>query len=506
MAAVNLSKEEILKHLNSADIDCTLRNNAIIAAGEFCDAEITAAVEKLCTAADPATRYFAKKTIKKIKDAQQKTESDPSAAPLVQSANSDTIRNLLASQNPENRQRAMKALTASFNPAVLPQMIEMLKTEKDPFVIASLVKLVGKYGGAVHVEALSVFLGHEDPRVRANTIEGLELAGTEKIIAYIVPFINDVDNRIKANAVKALSKFKSDEMLDVLGSMIKSEHLWMRDSALFALQQIASDPAVDLLCVAALDAEKSIANNAMQALIRIGSVYALKKVDELRQTLKEKSSVPLIKKIINASDGGEKNAQVKLQPEPGTSADKKTEAPGRAQQQSGQEPPPPDETVRTADNVREEETGFQATPQPRQAEDEAVQPQGAPSGQQRANQPPRSGKSEGAFEKLKANIDKKETTLINIFKDDDSAIMSKFKIDLEDNFTGYATEINYVALAVSSAPVEKKKPASEKADAEEEILPGAALKPSSTEGAARMQNEAKKKMLLDSLRGTKSKK
>lgn len=488
MASVNLSKEEILKNLNSVDIDCTLRNNAIIAAGEFCDAEITSAVEKLCTAPDPATRYFAKKTIKKIKDAQQKSESDPAAAPIVQSANSDTIKNLLASQNPENRQRAMKALTASFNPAILPQMIEMLKNEKDPYVIASLVKLVGKYGGAAHVEALSVFLGHEDPRVRANTIEGLELAGTEKIIAYIVPFINDVDNRIKANAVKALSKFKSDEMLEVLGSMIKSEHLWMRDSALFALQQIASDQAVDLLCIAAQDAEKSIANNAMQALIRIGSVYALKKVDELRQTLKEKSSVPLIKKIINASDGA-------------AASDKNVPAPPQYETET-----PPDENVKTPGDVRASEPEVSAPLPFQQAEDETAQSVNVSTGSSRTHQAAKSGKSEGAFEKLKANIDKKETALINIFKDDDSLIMSKFKIDLEDNFTGYATEINYVALAVAAAAAEKKKTASDKTDAEEEILPGAALKPASTEGAARMHNEAKKKMLLDSLRGTKSKK
>jgi len=486
VASVNLSKEEILKNLNSVDIDCTLRNNAIIAAGEFNDAEITAALEKLCTAPDPATRYFAKKTIKKIKDAQQKSESDPAAAPLVQSANVDTIKNLLASQNPENRQRALKALAASFNPAILPQMIEMLKTEKDPFVIASLVKLVGKYGGAAHVEALSVFLNHEDPRVRANTIEGLELAGTEKIIAYLVPFINDVDNRIKANAVKAISKFKSDEMLEVLGSMIKSEHLWMRDSALFALQQIASDQAVDLLCIAAQDAEKSIANNAMQALIRIGSVYALKKVDELRQTLKEKSSVPLIKKIINASES--------------TAAGDKT---GSAQPQSETEPPPAD-NVKTAGDIRAAENEVLAPVPPQQAEEDPVQSANVTAVQQRAHQASKSGKSEGAFEKLKANIDKKEIALINIFKDDDSLILSKFKIDLEDNFTEYASEINYVALAVSA--VEKKKSASEKNEAEEDILPGSALKPSSTEGAARMHNEAKKKMLLDSLRGTKSKK
>lgn len=488
MASVNLSKEEILKNLNSVDIDCTLRNNAIIAAGELNDAEITAAVEKLCTAPDPATRYFAKKTIKKIKDTQQKSESDPSAAPLVQSANVDTIKNLLASQNPENRQRALKALTASFNPAVLPQMIEMLKSEKDPFVIASLVKLVGKYGGAAHVEALSVFLSHEDPRVRANTIEGLELAGTEKIIAYLVPFINDVDNRIKANAVKAISKFKSDEMLEVLGSMIKSEHLWMRDSALFALQQIASDQAVDLLCIAAQDDEKSIANNAMQALIRIGSVYALKKVDELRQTPKEKSSVPLIKKIINASEsvsGGDKT--------------------GSAQPQSETEPPSV-ENLKTAGDLRSSENEISTSLPSQQAEEDPVQSANLTAGPQRAHQASKSVKSEGAFEKLKANIDKKEIALINIFKDDDSLILSKFKIDLEDNFTGYVTEINYVALAVAAAAAEKKKSASEKTDAEEDVLPGAALKPSSTEGAARMHNEAKKKMLLDSLRGTKSKK
>lgn len=476
MASANISREDILRNLSSADIDCTVRNNAIMAAGEFCDPEIIAAVEKLCTAPDPATRYFAKKTLKKIKDSMQKSETDPAAAPIVQAAGLDAIKSLLASQNSENRQRAMKALTANFNAAFLPQLVEMLKTEKDPFVIASLVKLVGKHGGAAHVDALSVFLGHEDPRVRANTIEALELSGSEKIIAHIVPFINDVDNRIKANAVKALSKFKSDEMLEVLGSMIKSDQLWMRDSAIFALQQIAGDQAVDLLCVLAQDPEKTIANNAMQALIRIGSVYALKKVDELRLLQKEKSSAPSIKKIFSGSE----SAQVSEPQPPGSDA-------YRGEPPSAEEPK----------NENFERTSVRTPVEP-------LAPQKGPPAPAPQQQTARAGRNEGAFEKLKANIDKKETSLINIVKDEDSAIMSNFKIDLDDNFTGYAPDIAYVAIAVAAA--EKKKAAPEKSEQEEESLPGMTLKSANPENAARMQNEAKKKMLLDSLRGAKPKK
>ena len=64
MASKNFTREEIINNLNSTD--SALRHNAIIAAGELYDPEINAIIEKLCIASDPATRYFAKKTIKKI--------------------------------------------------------------------------------------------------------------------------------------------------------------------------------------------------------------------------------------------------------------------------------------------------------------------------------------------------------------------------------------------------------------------------------------------------------
>ncbi len=466
MASVNLTREELINNLNSSD--GTVRNNAIVAAGELCDNEINQMIEKLCNASDPATRYFAKKTLKKIKDSQQKTETETGIAPSVTGFNFETIKTLLSSPMPENRQRAMKALTVNFNPAVLPLLIEMLKNEKDPFVIASLVKLAGKYGGTEMVEPISAFLNHDDPRVRANAIEGLEFIGTEKIIPYIVPFINDVDNRIKANAVKAVSRFKADEMLEVLGSMIKSEQLWMRDSAIFALQQIGSDQAVDLICLAARDNEKSISNNALQALIRVGSVYALKKVDELRNMQKEKASAPVIKKIINSHES----------------------SPETKQPEARQAEPAADETKNEKD-VRETHRPAESESRPPLQSVENIEARNALKSQ----------KTDGAFEKLKANISKKETALINIIKEEDSAIMANFKIDLDDNFTSYVNDIQYVPLAPAQL-TEKKKPAAEKP--EEDIMAGA-IKAGSVENAAKLSNEAKKKLLLDSLNKPKGK-
>ena len=467
MASVNLTREEIINNLNSGD--GAVRNNAIVAAGEMCDNEINQMIEKLCNASDPATRYFAKKTLKKIKDSQQKTETETGIAPSVSGFNFETIKTLLSSPLPENRQRAMKALTVNFNPAVLPLLIEMLKNEKDPFVIASLVKLAGKYGGTEMVEPISAFLNHDDPRVRANAIEGLEFIGTEKIIPYIVPFINDVDNRIKANAVKAISRFKSDEVIEVLGSMIKSEQLWMRDSAIFALQQIGSDQAVDLLCLAARDIEKSISNNALQALVRIGSVYALKKVDELRNLQKEKTAAPIIKKIINSNESASETKPAEVQ-----TAELK------------------------ADETKSEKIARE-TPRPQEAENR--QPShGAETNEVR--NAVKNQKNDGAFEKLKAKISKKETALINIIKEEDSAIMANFKIDLDDNFTSYVNDIQYVPLAPAQIS-EKKKPAAEKP--EEDIMAGAVIKTGSAENAAKLSNEAKKKLLLDSLNKPKGK-
>ncbi len=481
MVSASFTREDIIKNLNSPD--GATRHNAIVAAGELCDPEINLIIEKLCSSSDPATRYFAKKTIKKIKDSMQKTEPELAFTPAVQQGSSfEVLKVLLASSNSENRQRALKALAVGFNMEALPFLVEMLKSEKDPFVIASLVKLVGKYGGAENIESLSVFLSHEDPRVRANAIEGLELAGTEKIIAYIVPFINDVDNRIRANAVKALSKFKSDEMLEVLGSMIKSDQLWMRDSAIFALQQIASEPAVNLLCSAVMDSEKNISNNAMQALIKIGSVYALEKVDELRLTLKEKAAAPSFKKIINA---------------PSESASPVSSDAAAVEAPASRAPEAEINKISMEERAVKEPAAVHKTAAPSQGAPPLQPPQPEAAGA-------RSNKNEGAFEKLKANITKKETTLINIVKDEDSQIMANFKIDLEDNFTGYVNEIAYVPLAVLTQ-TEKKKPVAEKNETNEEIMSGGTLKQVSSENVAKLSSEAKKKMILDSLKGGKSK-
>lgn len=479
MISQGFTRDEIIKNLNSPD--GATRHNAIVAAGELCDPEINSIIEKLCVSSDPATRYFAKKTIKKIKDSIQKTEPELAFTPPgQQGSNFEVLKVLLASSNSENRQRALKALSIGFNMEALPFLVDMLKSEKDPFVIASIVKLVGKYGGPENIEVLSAFLNHDDPRVRANTIEGLELAGTEKIIAYIVPFINDADNRIRANAVKALSKFRSDEMIEVLGSMIKSEQLWMRDSAIFALQQVASEQAVDLLCGAVMDSEKNISNNAMQALIKIGSVYALEKVDELRLALKEKTASSSFRKIINASAESDTAAAITALPE--------------------KEAGPAPEAVVNKNPI--EERGAKSLTAACEPAAPAVLPSSQPLTDSSAV---KTVKNEGAFEKLKANITKKETSLINIIKDEDSHIMANFKIDLEDNFTGYVNEIAYVSLCVLSQ-AEKKKPAVEKSEGIEEIMSGGTLKQVNAESASKISNEAKKRMLLDSLRGGKTKK
>lgn len=315
--AKNAIKEELIKALSSAD--GSVRHNAIVSLGEINDPDVVPHLEKLCNHGDPATRYFAKKTIKKIRDAALKEENRPVEKVLEESFNLDFLKNSLASPNPEARLKVLKSVALKPLPGMLQVLVEKIGEEQDPFVIATMVKLIGKNGGPEQIDIIKKYLTHEDLRIRANAIEGLEMIGTEKIIPFVVPFLNDLDNRIRANAVKAMSKFSMDETFNVLRAMIKSEHLWMRDSAIFALSQINSDSAIDLIGSALYDKDRTISNHAMQTLLKIASPQALKHVDEFREKAKSsKSSVELLRgsikkasETVAAAEGADMAASVK---------------------------------------------------------------------------------------------------------------------------------------------------------------------------------------------------
>ncbi|MEZ7893549.1 MAG: HEAT repeat domain-containing protein [Candidatus Wallbacteria bacterium] len=506
MSYDNAKKEALIKSLYSTDN--VIKHNAIMAIADYADESIMPHLEKLANDPDPAIRYFAKKIIKKIKDSSLKQEVKPAEEKIEEVLNLDHFKNALANSDSEVRLKVLKTLFFKPIPGVLPLLLEQLKIEKDYYVIATLVKLAGKFGGDEQIEVIASFLSHEDMRIRANAIEGLEFIGTDKIIPYLVKYTNDLDNRIKANAVKALAKFSSSEMLKNLAIMIKSEQVWMRDSAIFALGQINNEAAVQILNEALYDKEKTISNHAMQALIKIALPSALGFVDKYRE--KMKSIKPSSVKTVLTSSLKDKNAARDVS-ESDEIKERKPDAVIKKQEEIKPEPVSKiveKEVVNTPPGVLKNDEK-PAEPEIKTIDKQANETAGKPPVDELAidlNSPV----DTAAFDKLKSSV-KKEGDLIFIIKDEDSVMGSSFKINLDDDFKSYANEIKYVALQTATASGVSKKigSLSEKKSANIDLADNSDVMPPArnvkSENAQRLK-DYEKQSLLDSLnKGPKDK-
>ena len=479
LAFNNTSREDILKKLASADSN--VRNTAIVAAGETGDSFFIEILEKLSNASDPATRYFAKKMIKKIKDGAQKEIVDTAAAASAEAAfDMENFKIWILNPNPERRLQALKNIYDNPPQVVLPVLSEKLKDEKDERVIATLVKLLGKIGGVEQINVIRKFLSHDDLRVRANAIEGLEFIGSEKIIPFIAPFLNDLDNRIKANAIKALAKFSSVETFSVVAAMMRSDHLWMRDSAIFALSHIATEEAVNMLQTLLNDPEKSISSRAMQTLLKIGSPSALKFIDDfraqnkesaktsnvqMRSVMKEPSRRPESPEQPPAVESRDRKPDPKIEVQPETRSPKIAAA-----------PQPQDRQIPAEKNIRTPQVDLSLDAGSKQ--DEEIKD----------------------FDKLKNTIQqKKNSDPVTIYQDHDNIISSNFK-GLDDNFYEYVAEIKFIALA-TAAETERKKVLADKKEKPYDELAAMPQQKSGGASDSKITSEMKKKIVMDQLRG-----
>ncbi len=516
----NTSIEDILRKLTSGDSN--VRNSAIVAAGETGDPAFIEHLEKLCNVSDPATRYFAKKTIKKIKDGAQKELAQTAAAAEIEAAfDIDNFKIWLLNPNPERRLQALKNIYDNPPQIVLPVLSEKLKDEKDARVIATLVKLLGKIGGVDQINTIRKFLSHDDLRVRANAIEGLEFIGSEKVIPFIAPFLNDLDNRIKANAIKALAKFSSVETLSVVSAMMRSDHLWMRDSAIFALSHIATDEAVTMLQTLLNDAEKSISSRAMQALLKIGSPLALKFVDDFRAQSKEttKTSNVQMRSVMKETSHrppAPETPKTQAAPHDQTAAEPlkaqlTSQVHDTSQVQAAPHAPSVTQSPRTretpATSPAHEPLRTQAAIEKKSEPKKEVQPE-TKSLKHQARTPqidlklnaPQQDEEIKDFDKLKSTVQqKKHDDPITIFQDQDNMISSNFK-GLDDDFYEYVAEIKFIALAQSSEP-EHKKVINEKKEKSYDELASLPQQKSGGASDSKITAEMKKKIVMDQLRG-----
>ncbi len=181
--------------------------------------------------------------------------------------------------NEETRSKINKIqdIAQSGDVTKLPTILKILESEKDKYLIATLIKAIGKMGNRSHMPNIIKFLGDDDTRIVANCIESLEMLGNPKCVEPMLKLIGHGDNRVRANAMKAIWTYAHTNplanklIMDRLKEMIFSSKSQMRESAIYVLGEIGSEAALDLVSLSMNDSVESVRDKALEAIKKIES-------------------------------------------------------------------------------------------------------------------------------------------------------------------------------------------------------------------------------------------
>ncbi len=214
---------------------------------------VVEALKRISNDPDLSVRYVARRSLKLVMERLgeslsdqriehemgQRTEADPGKGLRE-------IELLLDDADAKKRMSALKLVSAKRLREALPLLLARLDVETDPFIVATLVKLVGFLGDGAVLPVLSRFLRCEDPRVRANTVEGIAYVHDNAKVSILEPLVEDPDHRIRCNALMALFTLRESFVIDHLRRMLASEIEAVRDSARSVISRLEATHRVNL--------------------------------------------------------------------------------------------------------------------------------------------------------------------------------------------------------------------------------------------------------------------
>ncbi len=179
--------------------------------------------------------------------------------------------------------RRLKAALALYDigtPEIVHRLANLLKMEKNEYVIASLVKVIGRLGSETAVDILKPYLTHEDNRVRANTVEAMDMTRSNRRFEILSPCLDDKDARVRANAVMIISRVDPKKTRKIIETMIRCSSTSDRLVGVRCLEDIASPASIKLLKKLTSDQDHDIAEAARESLRRIKEKKGKKKAGE----------------------------------------------------------------------------------------------------------------------------------------------------------------------------------------------------------------------------------
>ena len=233
-----------------------------------------------------AVRFFAKKALNEVKLQIRKfPKLSATFDQLRDDTRASSWQDLLEEirvADTEKKLVILDLLRDVDDPMVMPALVEYAQVERDEFVLAEVLKILGMIGKEEIIPVLEGFLAHRDSRIRSNAAEALEEIGGKLVVKSLVPLLEDDDNRVRATVARIVSKHGETNVLTTVAGMLRSVEIWMRESATYALGFIPYEEAVDLLLEAMLDVNPEVQKKAIAGL---GNLRPRKAVEFLNRII-----------------------------------------------------------------------------------------------------------------------------------------------------------------------------------------------------------------------------
>lgn len=209
-SAINIA----IFYINNKDFN--IKSKALEVLAKFKGSQVIDTLKKLAASSNKRDRQIAINVLKELKFEY--------AYPI--------IKNMIFEADDDLRFEIILLFKNTDREELLSDFLKLLKKEKNEYIRATLVKIVGKIGKYKVFKDLLPYLEDSDARVRANTIEALWFCinnkNKSKLYDIIVNLINDDNMRVKINAITFIWHINKKEALNKLINL-----LYTKDKLIF---------------------------------------------------------------------------------------------------------------------------------------------------------------------------------------------------------------------------------------------------------------------------------
>lgn len=190
---------------------------------------------------NPRHRYQAERVLKLIQAQSKKLDFGDPIDP-------ERIRMALGHDDGEVRIQAVRALRMLAPEVSLPLVLAAIeRPEEDPWILASLVSVLGLAGSEGQLDLARGYLQHESHRVASNALLALFALAPQEGVEEALKRLKDPDPRMRTSAIMAAFRSEPEAAWAQIADMIRSPKVWLRTSGSYLAAKLSHPKSEEVL-------------------------------------------------------------------------------------------------------------------------------------------------------------------------------------------------------------------------------------------------------------------